>query len=113
MPQDPPAHIRLENVVGITIVHFAEHKIVSEVSDQLYGLVEEGHRRLLLNFSNLNVLSSVAIAKLIGLQKKIIGLQGYMKICCVNPSLLELLRYVGLDRYIEIFETQENALRTF
>jgi anti-sigma B factor antagonist len=114
MSQAPHVHYHLETIGSVTVVHFNDHKIVSEVSDQLYALVEvAGHRQILLNFSRLTVLSSIAIAKLISLQKKVAGLQGRLKVCCVNPNLLELLRYVGLDRYIEIYETQEDALRTF
>ena len=114
MPQESSSHFRLEIINGITVVHFLDQKIVSEASDQLNALVEnDRHRRLLLNFSNLKVLSSVAIAKLVSLQQKVSNNQGLLKICCVNPNLLELLQYVGLDRYIDIYETQEAALRAF
>jgi anti-sigma B factor antagonist len=114
MSQASNAHYHLEIVDGVTVVHFADQKIVTEVNEQLSALVEkEGHRRLLLNFSNLKVLSSVAIAKLVSLQQKVSGYQGTLKVCCVNPNLLELLQYVGLDRYIDIYETQEAALRAF
>ena len=114
MSQEPNSHYRLEIVDGVTVIHFLDQKIVSEASDQLNALVEkEGHRRLLLNFSNLKVLSSVAIAKLVSLQQKVSSLKGTLKVCCVNPNLLELLQYVGLDRYIDIYETQEAALHAF
>src|SRR5215212_4247588 len=114
MPQEPYSHYRLEIVNGVTVIHFLDQKIVSEASDQLTALVEnDRHRRLLLNFSNLKVLSSVAIAKLVSLQQKVSSYQSVLKICCVNPNLLELLQYVGLDRYIDIYETQDAALRAF
>lgn len=114
MSQDPHVYFHLETVEGVTVVHFSELKIGPEASDQLTALViEGGHRKLLLNFSHLVGLSSISIAKLISLQRKVIALQGQLKVCCVNPNLLELLRYVGLDRYIEIYPTQEDALRAF
>ena len=114
MSQGSNAHYRLEIVDGVTVVHFTDQKIVSEANDQLSALVEqEEHRRLLLNFGNLKVLSSVAIAKLVSLQQKVSSSQGSLKVCCVNPNLLELLQYVGLDRYIDIHETQEEGLRNF
>ena len=114
MSQELSPHFRLETINGITVVHFLDQKIVTEANDQLSALVEkEEHRQLLLNFSHLKVLSSIAIAKLVSLQQKVSGSQGKLKVCCVNPNLLELLQYVGLDRYIDIYETQEAALRAF
>ena len=114
MALDPRVPYRLESVDGVTVVHFTDYKIVSDVSDQLFALVEQaGHRQILLDFSNLTVLSSIAIAKLISLQKKVVKLQGTLRVCCVTPKLLEILGYIGLDRYIRIYETQEDALRTF
>jgi anti-sigma B factor antagonist len=114
MSQELSPHFRLESINRITVVHFLDQKIVTEANDQLSALVEKDeHRRLLLNFSHLKVLSSVAIAKLVSLQQKVSGYQGMLKVCCVNPNLLELLQYVGLDRYIEIYGSQDEALRAF
>jgi len=114
MSQDSNPYYRLETVDGVTVVHFLDQKIVTEANDRLSALAEkEEHRQLLLNFSHLKVLSSIAIAKLVSLQQKVTSCQGKLKVCCVNPNLLELLQYVGLDRYIDIYETQEAALRAF
>ncbi len=77
MSQGPRRHLRLENVDGVTVVSFVESKIVTEeniqeVGDQLYSLVEdEGHKNLLLNFGNVQYLSSAALGKLINLKKKV------------------------------------------
>ena len=76
MSQGPRRHLRLENVDGVTVVSFVESKIVTEeniqeVGDQLYSLVEdEGHKNLLLNFGNVQYLSSAALGKLINLKTK-------------------------------------------
>jgi anti-anti-sigma factor len=114
MPQAPHVPYRLETLGSITVVHFMDHNMVSQVRDQLFTLVEDaGHRQLLLDFSHLKGLTSIAIAQLLMLWKKVTGLQGRLKICCVNVHLLELLGFAGLDRVIEIYETQEEALRTF
>ena len=64
MSQASRSHLRLEKIGGITVVSFVDTKIVTEeniqeVGDQLYSLVEdEGHKELLLNFGNVQYLSS-------------------------------------------------------
>ena len=66
MSQGPRRLLRLENVDGVTVVSFVDTKIVTEeqiqeVGEQLYSLVEdEGHKYLLLNFGNVQYLSSAA-----------------------------------------------------
>ena len=66
MSQASRRHLRLETIDGVTVVSFVDTKIVTEeniqeVGDQLYSLVEdEGHRQLLLNFGNVQYLSSAA-----------------------------------------------------
>ena len=84
MSQGPRRHLRLENVDGVTVVSFVESKIVTEeniqeVGDQLYSLVEdEGHKNLLLNFGNVQYLSSAALGKLINLKKKVAAVKAVL-----------------------------------
>src|SRR5690606_35083961 len=67
MSQGNARHLRLESIDGVTVVSFVESKIVSEesiqeVGEQLYSLVDsEGHRQLLLNFGNVQYMSSAAL----------------------------------------------------
>ena len=104
MSQGPRRHLRLENVDGVTVVSFVESKIVTEeniqeVGDQLYSLVEdEGHRNLLLNFGNVQYLSSAALGKLINLKRKAGAVKGKLKLCCIHPDLLEVFRITRLDQ---------------
>ena len=119
MSQGPRRHLRLENVDGVTVVSFVESKIVTEeniqeVGDQLYSLVEdEGHKSLLLNFGNVQYLSSAALGKLINLKKKVAAVKGKLKLCCIHPDLLEVFRITRLDQVFEIYAEEQAALDTF
>ena len=85
MSQAQRRHLRLETIDNVTVVSFVESKIVSdesiqEVGEQLYGLVDnDGHRQILLNFGNVQYLSSAALGKLINLKKKVGAVGG--KLC--------------------------------
>ena len=109
----------LENVDGVTVVSFVESKIVTEeniqeVGDQLYSLVEdEGHKNLLLNFGNVQYLSSAALGKLINLKKKVAAVKGKLKLCCIHPDLLEVFRITRLDQVFEIYADEQAALDKF
>src|SRR5215208_195993 len=119
MSQAPRRHLRLENIDGVTVVSFVDTKIVTEeniqeVGDQLYSLVEdEGHKQLLLNFGNVQYLSSAALGKLINLKKKVGAVKGKLKLCCIHPDLLEVFRITRLDQVFEIYPEEQAGLDKF
>jgi anti-sigma B factor antagonist len=119
MSTGPRRHLRLESIDGVTVVSFVDTKIVTEeniqeVGDQLYSLVEqEGHKQLLLNFGNVQYLSSAALGKLINLKKKVGAVKGKLKLCCIHPDLLEVFRITRLDQVFEIFDEEQEALDNF
>ena len=118
MSQGPRRHLRLETIDGVTVVSFVDSKIVTEeniqeVGDQLYALVEDGHHTLLLNFGNVQYLSSAALGKLINLKKKVGAVKGKLKLCCIHPDLLEVFRITRLDQVFEIHSEEQAALDKF
>lgn len=119
MSQGNARHLRLESIDGVTVVSFVESKIVSEesiqeVGEQLYSLVDsEGHRQLLLNFGNVQYMSSAALGKLINLKKKVGAAGGKLKLCCIHPELKVVFKITRLDQVFEIFDEEQTALDSF
>jgi len=68
--------LEVEHIGDVTVVNFVDRKILDEqniqiIGEQLFSLVDaEGWRKILLNFSNVEYLSSAALGKLITLNKK-------------------------------------------
>ena len=112
-------HLSTETIDGVTVVSFVDTKIVTEesiqeVGDQLYQLVDvEGKKQLLLNFGNVQYLSSAALGKLINLKKKVGAVKGKLKLCCIHPDLLEVFRITRLDQVFEISPDEQAALNKF
>ncbi len=112
-------HLSTEIIEGVTVVSFVDTKIVTEesiqeVGDQLYQLVDvEGKDKLLLNFGNVQYLSSAALGKLINLKKKVGAKKGKLKLCCIHPDLLEVFRITRLDQVFEISANEQAALDKF
>lgn len=119
MSSAPRRHLSTETIDGVTVVSFIDTKIVTEdnileVGDQLYQLVDvEGKRQLLLNFGNVQYLSSAALGKLINLKKKVGAVKGKLKLCCIHPDLLEVFRITRLDQVFEIYPEEQQALNKF
>ena len=108
------------NEVGdVTVVHFRDQKIlddlnIQELGQELVSLVEvENRKKLLLNFSSVEFLSSAALGKLITLDKKVKATKGTLKLCNIQPQTYEVFAITKLNRLFDIKEDEADALAAF
>ena len=103
----------------VSVVQFMEKKILDELSikeigDELFELVDTHHKtRLLLNFEQVEYLSSAALGKLITLNKKVRAANGELRLCKIHPDIAEVFRITKLDKLFDICQTEEEALAKF
>lgn len=104
---------------AVTIVRFVEKKILDETSIQemgqeLFSLVEErGKKNILLNFTNVEFLSSAALGKLITLDKKVKAHQGKLKLSNIRPEIYEVFAITKLNKLFDIKDDEAGALAAF
>jgi anti-sigma B factor antagonist len=116
-----PAHRRLEvsEVGTVTVVRFVDRKIldaanIQELGDELFGLVEQDKRKnLLLNFSNVEFMSSAALNKLIVLNKKVQGIGGKMRLSNLRPEIYDVFVITRLNTVFDIKTDEADALAAF
>lgn len=116
-----PVHRRLEvsEVGTVTVVRFVDRKIldaanIQELGEELFGLVEQDHRKnLLLNFSNVEFMSSAALNKLIVLNKKVQGAGGKLRLSNLRPEIYEVFALTRLNTVFEIKTDEADALAAF
>ena len=118
-PQPPRTRLRLVTSGKVTVVHFVDTRIISDetiqdVGVQLFNLVEvDGLAQLLINFENVQFLSSNSLAKLVALDKKIKARKGKLKLCGLKPIHHEIFRVTRIDSLLEIHEDEKSALASF
>jgi anti-sigma B factor antagonist len=111
--------LEVENIGDVTIVTFTDRKILDEqsiqaIGDQLISLVEnEGYNKLLLNFQNVEYLSSAALGKLIALNKKVKGAGGALVLSNISPQIYEVFEITKLDKFFKIKKDEQEALQCF
>ena len=74
---------------------------------------EVGRRKLLLNFNNVEYLSSAALGKLITLNKKLQAAGGRLILCNIDPQIYEVFEITKLDRFFNIQKEEQAALQAF
>lgn len=108
--------IDIEEVGDVTVAKFVDKKILDEtniqiIGNQLFGLVDEdGRKKIILDFSNVEYLSSAALGKLITMDKKVKAAKGVLRLCSVRPEIYEVFAITKLNKLFKMFDDQEQAL---
>jgi anti-sigma B factor antagonist len=111
--------LEVEHIGDVTVVNFVDRKILDEqniqvIGEQLFSLVdEEGYRKILLNFGNVEYLSSAALGKLITLNKKLQQAGGRLVLCNIDPQIYEVFEITKLDKFFKIAKEEQAALQSF
>lgn len=115
------AHRRIDasKVGEVTVVRFIDKKILDEASIQelgaeLFGLVEQLNRKsILLNFADVEFLSSAALGKLITLDRKVKSAKGRLKMSNIRPEILEVFQITKLNKVFDIRGDEAEAIAAF
>jgi anti-sigma B factor antagonist len=108
--------IRTNQSGPVTVVTFADSKIIDEAEIQefgqeLYDLVErEGRKKIVLNFGNVEFLSSAALGKLIGFDKRAKQHGAELVLCNIRPEIYEVFAITKLTKLFVIKDSEADAL---
>lgn len=116
--QPTGADITVQQVEKWTVVEFRRPSLMDPIElerlgQQLYHLVDaQDRRRVILDFSRVQFLSSQAIGVLLTTKKKLDALpRSQLILCGIGPRLQELLKITRLDRVLTIKPSQKEALK--
>ncbi|MBK9129374.1 MAG: STAS domain-containing protein [Phycisphaerales bacterium] len=117
--EQPSSHVKIKRQGDVSVVQFADRKILEELSIQEIGeelktLTEsEPKIKLLLDFGNVDHLASAALGMLITLHKNVQQRNGALKLANINKQIFQVFRITRLDRVFEIHNTADDALSAF
>lgn len=106
-------HLEISLVKDVTLVRFLERRILDELSiqeigDELFRLTEGvTEPKILLDFQEVEFLSSAALGKLITLDKKVKSKEGKLKLCGIHPEIFKVFEITRLN---EVFDIRSNHL---
>jgi anti-sigma B factor antagonist len=103
----------------ISVVEFRENKIldemnITEIGQALTGLAESKDRpKLLLDFGNVDHLSSAALGMLINVNNRVKQQNGQLRLANIKPQILEVFVITKLNRLFRISPSRVEALASF
>ena len=110
--------LKVEQIGEVTVVRFANCKVLDEsvahvIGQELYDLVEDGHRKVLLCLGDVTFLNSTVLGKLITLHKKLRSAGGELKLCGLQEHIRDVFLITHLDRVFDICEDETSGLAAF
>lgn len=101
---------------SISVVRFRDQKIIDpeaiqELGQELFDLVDKDQRhKLVLNFANVEFLSSAALGKLITFEKKAKREGASLILTNISPEIYQVFAITNLDKLFQIKDTEADAL---
>ena len=111
--------INVAKIGDVTVVKFLDKKILDEANIQelgleLFSLIEHDNRKsILLNFSDVEFLSSAALGKLITLDRKVKASKGRLKMSNIRPEIFEVFQNTKLNKVFDIRNDEAEAVAAF
>lgn len=115
--QNPPLAVVQEK--DIRVVEFTNNKIldeanIAEIGATLNALIdEESNPKLLLDFSNVDHLSSAALGMLINANNRIKQRNGQLRLAGIKPQIREVFTITKLDKLFRILPDRTQATQSF
>jgi anti-sigma B factor antagonist len=103
----------------VRIVEFTNNRIldeanIQEIGQTLTALIEErGNPKVLLDFANVEHLSSAALGMLLNANNNIRVRNGQLRLTNIKPQIFEVFVITKLNKLFKIFPNREEALGSF
>jgi anti-sigma B factor antagonist len=85
--------------------------VILDLGSQLSRLIEDGHRRLLLNVSGVRYMSSDVLGTLAALYRRVAHDQGRIGLIGLDPFMRDIVRICSSDDAFDIYADENEALR--
>jgi anti-anti-sigma factor len=76
----------------------------------LSGLVDEGARRMVLDFSDVPYIASSGLRVLLKLAQRLKTEGGVLRLCAVNDTVGEVFQISGFDKILDVRDARQQAL---
>jgi anti-sigma B factor antagonist len=113
------ARLLVHPIREVTIVNFQDTSIldtaqIEQIGSELYAYVDDrGCKRLILDFTKVQFLSSSALGLLITLHKKVAAVKGALVLCGLRKDLMKIFEITNLAKIFTFKPDEKEALAVF
>lgn len=103
-----------DTVDGITVIRLSgrlDANTSGPFEEELFGIIRDGDRRLILDFDSLEYMSSAGIRVLLKATREVQGEDGRLVLCGVRDYIRELFDLSGFDAVFDIETDPQTAAK--
>ena len=103
----------------VTVIRFMDRNILDEASIQAIGdeilhhVEASTSPKMLIDFTNVDHLSSAALGTLITVNNKVRQKDGQLRLCNIDPQIYEVFVITKLNKLFHIHKTSPEAMTSF
>ena len=105
--------LTIERRDGLAVIYtegYINNQGGEEIARAAYSLLDEGHRRLLLNLTGTRIINSIGISILIEIIEKMLEVEGRLAFCELTPTIEKTFHIMGLAQYASIYPDEGAAI---
>ena len=107
-----------EDIGDVTVVRVRVLRYLVDDAEPVFGpiqglVADAGRSRLVLNLAPVQFLASVPFGKLVTLRRQAEAKDGRLALCELSPGVREMLDLTRLGQLLDIYATEEEAVRSF
>ena len=105
--------IELVNQDDVTVFRLVGHLDSNSTPDfeaQLFRVIDEGSRRILIDLLDVDFLGSVALRTFLLAVRKVAPAGGAMGLCAPNEAVRETLDASGFSKLVRVFDSREEGV---
>lgn len=116
---DPKPKISVEYSDEVVVITFTDEKILEEqdiqsLQESIMSVIEQNTGiKMVLDFCNVQFLSSAVLGLLIRISKKIYEDDGELKLCNINAKIHEVFKITRLTKIFDICPDVKDAIDSF
>ncbi len=111
--------LTVSQLKDISVIEFTNNKIldeanIEEIKATLFGLIDaKATPRLLLDFGNVDHMSSAALGTLINVSNRVKEKNGQLRLANIKPQIFEVFVITKLNKLFRILPSRQDAIASF
>lgn len=113
---DSLSNLRIEQKENLLILRIKGRldAVTSPLAEKkVFEAINNGQYNLLLDMAEVIYLSSAGMRMLLSITKRLRTMSGKLAICSVTTNVVDVLKMSGFDHTLNLFKTEEEALKFF
>ena len=82
-----------------------------QLEKKINAIIDSGHFKLLLDFANVEYLSSAGMRLMLSVSKRLKSLEGKVVACALNDEVLDVIKMAGFHQVLELYSSEDDGIK--